>query len=82
MLGFQVGLASAVVVADDAACSTIGTDMLKKGGSGVDAAIAALLCQGVVHMHTSGIGGSVSLPCRSIKIKLLTAFQTNFVHKD
>ena len=55
--GFQVALELAVVVADDVACSTIGTDILKKGGSGVDAAIAALLCQGVVHLHTSGIGG-------------------------
>ncbi|KAI0216784.1 Glutathione hydrolase 7 [Lamellibrachia satsuma] len=63
----QVGLASAVVVADDAACSTIGTDMLKKGGSGVDAAIAALLCQGVVHMHTSGIGGGGCMLIRDHK---------------
>lgn len=63
----QVSLKSAVVVADDAACSAIGIDILKKGGSGVDAAIAALLCQGVVHMHTSGIGGGGCMLIRDHK---------------
>ena len=38
-------------------CSLIGTDMIKKGGSAVDAAVAALLCIGVVHGQSSGLGG-------------------------
>ncbi len=47
----------AAVASDAAACSTVGVNMLKKGGSAVDAAIAAQLCLGVVNLHSTGIGG-------------------------
>ena len=33
--------------------------IIEKGGSPVDAAIAALFCSGVVHPDTMGIGGGV-----------------------
>ena len=45
------------IATDTAVCSEIGCRILEKGGSGVDAAIAAMLCISVVTMHSSGIGG-------------------------
>ncbi|XP_056129808.1 glutathione hydrolase 7 [Lampris incognitus] len=45
------------VVTDVAQCTSLGFEVLGKQGSSVDAAIAASLCLGIVHPHTSGIGG-------------------------
>lgn len=45
------------VASENESCSIIGVEMLKQGGSAVDAAIAATVCIGVVNMFSSGIGG-------------------------
>ena len=48
---------NAAVATDYPLCSVVGKDILKKGGSAVDAAIASLICIGTCQFQSSGIGG-------------------------
>ncbi|NWZ24665.1 GGT5 hydrolase, partial [Asarcornis scutulata] len=47
------------VAADTETCSNIGRDILKSGGTAVDAAIAGLICTSVMNPQSSGLGGGV-----------------------
>lgn len=47
----------AVVASDAGPCSEIGRDILKRGGTAMDSAVAALFCIGVYNMHSAGVGG-------------------------
>ena len=42
---------------DGAPCAKIASDILEEDGTAVDAAIAALFCNGVYNSHSMGIGG-------------------------
>ncbi|NWY97371.1 GGT5 hydrolase, partial [Loxia curvirostra] len=47
------------VAADTESCSLIGRNILKSGGTAVDAAIAGLICSSVMSPQSSGLGGGV-----------------------
>ncbi|KAK4437140.1 Glutathione hydrolase 2 [Sesamum alatum] len=54
-----------VVATDEAECSRIGRDVLRRGGHAVDGAVAAALCLGVVNPAHSGLGGGGFMLVRS-----------------
>ena len=45
------------VASDSQVCSNIGADAMRENGTAIDAAIATLICLGLIHPHSSGIGG-------------------------
>lgn len=53
----QYAFKSASVSCDVPECAVLGADILKRGGSAVDAAVTVSLCLGSVNSFSSGIGG-------------------------
>lgn len=49
--------AEAMVSSDVPLCSTMGKEILQRGGNAADAAVTVALCIGSVNLHSSGIGG-------------------------
>ncbi|KAI3404661.2 hypothetical protein KGF56_002557 [Candida oxycetoniae] len=47
----------AMIASDVPLCSTMGKDILLRGGNAADAAVTVALCIGSVNAHSSGIGG-------------------------
>lgn len=45
------------VASNGVECAAIGRDILERGGSAVDSAIAVLICEGIVCPQSLGIGG-------------------------
>uniref|UniRef100_A0A3Q2VZA9 Gamma-glutamyltransferase 5a n=1 Tax=Haplochromis burtoni TaxID=8153 RepID=A0A3Q2VZA9_HAPBU len=68
----------AAVAADSENCSEIGKDILRKNGSAVDAAIAALLCTSIMNPQCMGIGGGVifTVMDSSGKVKIINSRET------
>ncbi|KAG5996112.1 hypothetical protein E4U52_007276 [Claviceps spartinae] len=57
VLGPTTEATSGAIATESLECSTIGKDLLARGGNAADALVGATFCVGVIGMYHSGIGG-------------------------
>ncbi|XP_033238764.1 glutathione hydrolase 1 proenzyme isoform X2 [Drosophila pseudoobscura] len=69
----------AAVSSDNLECSKIGSDILSRNGSAVDAAIAGLLCNGLLTLQSMGIGGGFLMNVYSRKERHATSIDAREV---
>ncbi|XP_067130221.1 scoloptoxin SSD14-like isoform X2 [Centruroides vittatus] len=76
----ELGIYDHAAVSTDAApCAQVGKDILMRNGSAVEAAIATLICMGVVNCHSMGLGGGFFMTIydkKNKKVRILDARET------
>ncbi|XP_023218594.1 glutathione hydrolase 1 proenzyme-like isoform X2 [Centruroides sculpturatus] len=76
----ELGIYNYAAVSTDAApCAQVGKDILMRNGSAVEAAIATLICMGVVNCHSMGLGGGFFMTIydkKNKKVRILDARET------
>ncbi|KAG5877461.1 hypothetical protein JTB14_024994 [Gonioctena quinquepunctata] len=71
--------AKGAVVSNGVGCAEAGVEIMKKGGTAVDVAIATLFCEGIVNPSTMGVGGGffmVIYKKKSKKVYVLDSRET------
>ncbi|VVC34643.1 Hypothetical protein CINCED_3A018712 [Cinara cedri] len=67
------------VVSQGEQCPQIGVDVISKGGNAVDAAIAVMLCDGVLGLQNMGIGGGFIMSIYNSTTKKVTSVNARVV---
>ena len=72
----------AAVASDGAPCAKMAGDILREDGTAVDAAVAALVCNGVYNSHSMGLGGGFLLTFYNRSVVRSDLAHTDLAHTD